>query len=174
VRLPDRARQLAPFNHLTDIFLRFYTGPGDGPLEPKLVVHWKQNTGWSPFKYHKLNCAWRYFNSHGTRENKNILSIFETADLPGKTPCTVIWKICTVSEVFVAPIFKAYFMEFLFYWRKQQVSPKDEIIYQNTFWQSSTSKSKLPKHTLTQSSTSKSKPPPHPKVNIFSSFSNLF
>jgi len=27
------------------------------------------------------------FNSHGTRKNKSTLSLFETADLPGKTPC---------------------------------------------------------------------------------------
>lgn len=61
----------------------------DGPLEPKHVVHWKQNRGWSPFKYNILNCDGKYFLSHGTRENRNILSLFETADLPGKTPCNL-------------------------------------------------------------------------------------
>jgi len=49
------------FNYLTDVFLCCYTGPDDGLLEPKHVVHRKQNKGWSPFKYNKLNCAWRYF-----------------------------------------------------------------------------------------------------------------
>jgi len=29
------------------------------------------------------------FNSHGTRENKNVLSPFDTADLPSKTPCNL-------------------------------------------------------------------------------------
>jgi hypothetical protein len=46
----------------------------------------------------------------------------------------VIWKICIVSEEFSAPIFEEYLIKFLFYRTKQQITPKGEIIYQNTCW----------------------------------------
>ena len=88
VRLQDRTRNLTPFNYLTDIFLFSYrawwwpTGAETCRTLKKARVEAHASTiNWILLE--------DIFNSHGTRENKNIFSLLEAADLPGKSPCNL-------------------------------------------------------------------------------------